>query len=98
MSTPTLDQSPTSPENGQLGDARRRGGGPPSAWRVTKATLVTVAVGAALLSAGAVTGLLAAVGAFGGSTKSTNVVERLSSSGGSGTASGLNAKALYASS
>jgi len=35
MSTPTLDQSPTSPENGQLaGDVRRRGGGPPSARRV----------------------------------------------------------------
>ena len=98
MSTPTLDQSPTSPENGQLaGDVRRRGGGPPSARRVTK-TVAAVALCAALLSAGAVTGLLAAVGALGGSTNSTNVVERLSTSSGSGTASGLNAKALYASS
>src|SRR5436190_6066848 len=98
MSTPTLDQSPTSPENGQLaGDVRRRGGGPPSARRVTR-TVAAVALCAALLSAGAVTGLLAAVGALGGSTNSTNVVERLSTSSGSGTASGLNAKALYASS
>ena len=99
MSTPTLDQSPTSPDNGQLaGDARRRGGGPPSARRATRTALVAVALCAALLSAGAVTGLLAAVGALGGSTSSTNVVERLSASGGTGTASGLNAKALYASS
>src|SRR2546429_2629709 len=99
MSSPTLDQSPTSPDNGQLaGDARRRGGGPPSARRATRTALVAVALCAALLSAGAVTGLLAAVGALGGSTSSTNVVERLSASSGSGTASGVNAKALYASS
>src|SRR5436190_22934119 len=96
MSTPTLDQSPTSPENGQLaGDVRRRGGGPPSARRVTK-TVAAVALCAALLSAGAVTGLLAAVGALGGSTNSTHVVERLSTSSGSGTASAPNASALHA--
>jgi len=52
----------------------------------------------ALLGAGAVTGVLAATGALDGSTKSTSVVQPVAASGGSTTASGLNARALYASS
>jgi putative serine protease PepD len=57
-----------------------------------------VAVAAALLGAGAVTGLLLVTGSLDGSKNATSVVEPVAASGGSRTASSLNPRALYASS
>jgi putative serine protease PepD len=101
MSTPIIEQPPTGPGNGRLADPPTPPDGPRgrrSAVRAGRGALVAVAVGAALLGAGAVTGLLAATGALDGSTKATNVVEPVAASGVSTAASGLNARALYASS
>jgi putative serine protease PepD len=101
MSTPTLEQPPAGPENGRLVDPTPPPGGRRrrrSAARVSRAGLVAVALCAALLGAGAVTSLLLVTGALDGSTTSTNVVERLSTSGGSTKTAGLNARALYAGS
>jgi putative serine protease PepD len=102
MSTPTLDQPPVSPGNGRhLADESAPPHGPArlrSALRLSRAAIVTVAVGAALLGAGAVTGLLLAVGALDGSTKATSIVEPVSAAGGSTSPASLNARALYANS
>ena len=101
MSTPTLEQPPAGPGNGRLADpptppdgprGRRSGAGSGGA------ALIVVALVAALLGAGAVTGLLFATGAFDGSTKSTSVVEQVPTGSRSSATSGLNARALYASS
>src|SRR5436190_2088156 len=100
MSTPIIDQPPTGPRNGRPADPPTPPAGPRGrrpAGRAGRAALVAVALAAALLGAGAVTGVLAATGALDGSTKSTSVVEPVAASGGSTTAS-LNPRALYASS
>jgi putative serine protease PepD len=100
MSTPIIEQPPTGPRNGRLADPPTPPDGPRgrSAIRAGRAALVAVAVSAALLGAGVVTGLLAATGALDGSTNATSVVAPVAASGGSTTASSLNARALYASS
>ncbi|HEV7462013.1 MAG TPA: trypsin-like peptidase domain-containing protein [Solirubrobacteraceae bacterium] len=101
MSTPTIEQPPAGPGNGRLADPPTPPGGPRrrrSGGGAGRALLVVVALGAALLGAGAVAGLLAVTGALDGSTKSTSVVQQVSGSGGSGATSGLNARKLYASS
>jgi putative serine protease PepD len=101
MSTPTIEQPPAGPGNGRLADAPTPPGGPRgrrSGGAPGRAMLVVVALGAALLGAGAVAGLLAATGALDGSTKSTSVVEQVSGTSRSGATAGLNARALYASS
>ena len=62
MSTPTIEQPPAGPGNGRLADGPTPPDGPRgrrSAWGAGRAMLVAVALGAALLGAGAVTGLLA---------------------------------------
>jgi putative serine protease PepD len=101
MSTPIIEQPPQGPGNGRLFDPPTPPDGPRgrrSPARAAPAAIVAVAIAAALLGAGAVTGLLAVTGALDGSTKATSVVEPVAASGGSTTASGLNARALYASS
>src|SRR5436305_3714083 len=99
MSGPTLEQPPRGPANG---DRMTVPPPPPPGRRpvrpVSRAALLVVAIGAALLGAGVVAGVLAATGTLDQSTKSTNVVERVSASGGAGSAAGLNPRALYASS
>ena len=100
MSTPIIEQPPQGPGNGRLFDPPTPPDGPRdrrSSARAARAALVAVAIAAALLGAGAVTGLLAVTGALDGSTKATSVVEPVAA-GGSTTASSLNARALYASS
>jgi putative serine protease PepD len=100
MSTPIIEQPPTGPGNGRLADPPTPPDGPRgrrSSGRTARA-FVAVALTAALLGAGAVTGLLAVTGALDGSTKATSVVEPVAASGGSTTAASLNARALYASS
>jgi putative serine protease PepD len=101
MSTPIIEQPPKGPGNGRLADPPTPPDGPRrrrSAGGAARAALVAVAVGAALLGAGAVTGLLAVTGALDGSTNSTSVVEPVAASGGSTSAVSLNPRALYASS
>ena len=97
MSTPTIEQPPTGPRNGRLADPPTPPDGPRGRRSAARAALVAVALFAALLGAGAVTGVLAATGALDGSTQSTSVVQPVAASGGS-TAASLNARALYASS
>jgi putative serine protease PepD len=102
MSTPIIEQPPAGPGNGRLSDPPTPPDGPRGRRSATRggrgpAALVAVALSAAVLGAGAVTGLLAATGALDGSTNSTSVVQPVAASGGSTTAS-LNARALYASS
>ena len=101
MSSPRLDQPPVSPGNGHVLDESippRRRNDPRSAARVGRSGLLAVAVAAALLGAGAVTGLLLVTGSLDGSKNATSVVEPVAASGGSRTASSLNPRALYASS
>src|SRR5437764_1434405 len=89
MSTPTLEHPPTGRGNGQGFDPPGGSGGRGPAG-FSRAGLLAVVVGAALLGAGAVTALLAAVGALNTSTKSTSIVEPVSASSGSSNATGLN--------
>src|SRR6059058_4178951 len=97
MPTPTLEHPPAGRGNGQGFDPPGGSGGRGPAG-FSRAGLLAVIVGAALLGAGAVTGLLAAAGALNTSTKSTSIVEPVPASSGSSTATGLNPRALYASS
>jgi S1-C subfamily serine protease len=93
-----LDDPRASAENGQATDRPVRshaGARRPPIARTRTATLLVVALGAALLGAAALTGLLFAVGAIHGSAKPTTVVQSVAASGPAGTASSLNAKALY---
>lgn len=94
-----LDDPSASEENGHATERRVRdrtvSNSPPVA-RVRAATLVVVALGAALVGAAAVTGLLFAVGAIHGSTTTTTrVVESAVASDASAAAPALDAKALY---
>ena len=100
MSTPIIEQPPTGPGNGRLAPPTPPDGprGPQSATRAGRAALVAVAIGAALLGAGGVAGVLAATGALDGSTKSTSVVEPVAAAAGGTTTASLNPRALYASS
>src|SRR5919202_5006882 len=100
--SPLLDDPRSSPEGPHAGDRPLRGR--PGARRdpvagARTATLALVAVLAALLGAGAVTGLLFATGAI-RSSQRTTVVESTAGAGGSNPSSspsgaGLDAKALY---
>lgn len=97
MSAPIMEPPPTGPRNGRLADPPTPPDGPRGRRSIAGA-VVAVALVAALLGAGTVTGLLFATGALDTSTKPTSVVEPVAASGGSTTASGLNARALYANS
>jgi putative serine protease PepD len=100
MSAPIIEPPPTGPRNGRLADPATPPDGPRGRRSPARGArdVVAVALVAALLGAGAVTGLLYATGALDSSTKATSVVEPVAASGGSTTASGLNARALYANS
>ena len=100
MSTPIIEPPPTGPRNGRLADPPPPPDGPGGRRSPAPAARAVVAVAllAALLGAGAVTGLLYATGALDSSTKATSIVEPAAAPSGSTSASSLNARALYASS